>query len=326
VWGRRTGIILVALSFGTLPLLVATTVPGYTWVIVPIAGATLALSEGFRRTAARFSAAPWILAALSGAFAVLSILSGFLNGFSDEPYSTPAYASLGLAMYTQPVHFTYLQYGHSYVESSYDVYLPLLTYVQVPGLDYRWVALAGWAGMVYLVRKDPGAMAGLSVPWVAALAANGQNDFVPLLALTVALVVRPTQGGWLWELLALGLKQFANGILFLFHLVRREYRAAGLAVVGTLLFLLPFLWVNPGAVWCHVIVGSPTGSCQPHSAGFILFKRNYWLYPVWIALVFWAPIVRYLSRLGGRRLPGPKTPAAAARPPAPTESLTPPLV
>jgi hypothetical protein len=310
MWGKGTAILLGLTGLATLALLVGTTVAGFTWLIVPIFGLTLVLAEGVRRTAAQVPQLVPSLVALSLGIAVVSIVTGWLNGFSDEPYSTPAYASLGLAMYSQPLSFHYVQYGSVYFEHSYDVYLPLLTYLQIPGLDYRWVALAAWAGMVYLVRRDAFAVGGLSAPWVALLAANGQNDFVPLLAVTVALVWRPEPGRWAAEIVALGLKQFANVLVFGYHLVRREYLAAVAAIVITFAFLAPFLLVDPGGVWCHVVIGAPGAACQGHSWTFFVFKRNYWLYPTWVALAFHVPLwarLRSVATRARRRVAGTGT-------------------
>jgi hypothetical protein len=295
---------LIAIAFATVPLLVGTTVPGFAFLILAIVGLTACLAYGFRHLE---PLPTWAIPALVGlgvALATVSILTGRLNGLSDEPYSTPAYASLGWSLYTEPIHLNYVQYGVPHLEESYYVYLPLLTWIQVPGLDYRWVAVAAWAGTAYRLRRDPFASGGWATPWIPLLAANGQNDFVPLLALTLALAVPPGRWGGLAEIVALGLKQFANVIVVGYHLARREYKHAALAVAVTVAFLAPFLWLDPGAVYCHAILGDPTSGCAPHSAGFFLFKRNYWLYPTWVGLVFSVPLARWaratVRRFGGR--------------------------
>lgn len=290
----RFGVVSVLGALATLPLLVGTTLAGGAFLILPIvalsAGVAYALPKAGRR---------WVtgLALLSLAIAVASVASGVLNGLSDEPYSTPAYASLGLSMYTKPVAFSYVQYGVPHFERSYDVYLPMLTFIQIPGLDYRWVALSAWVGAALWVRRDLTALAGWSTPWIAVLAANGQNDFVPLFALSVALAVPPRRWGAVAEVVSLGLKQFANIIVVGFHLVRREYSRALVAGLVTFAFLVPFLWIDPGSVYCHVVLGSPTSTCAPHSAGFFLFKRNYWLYPTWVGLMFHRGLLARLRRV-----------------------------
>ena len=294
--GLLASVGILAALVATAPLLVGTTVPGFTWLIVPASLLTIGASRlsGSLRPGSRL---PWLLLAGSAGLGVVSILTGTVNGLSDEPYSTPAYAQLGLGMYSHPVTFTYLQYGRTYFEGSYDVYLPLLTYAQVPGLDYRWISLVAWAATFGLLRSNRPAAVGWASPWIAILAANGQNDFVPLLAVTIALLGVPRRAGAAAEVVALGLKQFANVIVFAYHLARREYARAGLAILITVALLAPFLWVDPAGVWCHVVVGDPGTACQGHPWTFFVFKRNYWLYPTWVALVFFAPLARELGRL-----------------------------
>jgi len=299
--GPRGATALVLLAGGaTLPLLALTTRADGTFLIVPIFLLTLAVAAGMGRVGPDVRVVLPLLIGFGAAFAVVSLLTGVLNGLSDEPYSTPAYAALGWGLYTHPVQFVYLQYGTSHVESSYDVYLPLLTFLQVPGLDYRWVSLAAWGGSIYLLRKDPVAAGGFAAPWIPLLAANGQNDFVPLLALTIALVVPLSKGGtWVAEIVALALKQLANIVLVAYHLARREYLRAVAAAAITLAILAPFLWIDAGAVYCHVLVGDSGTSCVGHPWTFFLFKRNYWLYPSWVGVVFHRPLGRVFD--GGRR-------------------------
>jgi hypothetical protein len=297
---RIQAVLLLLGALATLPLLVGTTFAGFTFLIVPIFILTLVVAVGLRRIA---RVVPWaipLLIGIGGVVAVVSVLTGVLNGLSDEPYSTPAYASLGWSLYSHPVVFTYVQYGKTFVENSYDVYLPLLTFVQVPGLDYRWVSVAAWGGAIYLLRKRPIAVAGFATTWVPLLAANGQNDFVPLFALTLALVVQVGRFGWAAEALALALKQFANLVVVFYHLFRREYLRALASIAITAAILAPFVYLNATGVWCHVIVGDPGTGCTGHSWTFFVFKRNYWLYPTWVAVVFYDPIRSHLRRLWRR--------------------------
>src|SRR5271170_399457 len=232
--GARTSAVLVLLAaVATLPLLVGTTFPGFTFLIVPIFGLTVCVGYGAGRIHREL---PWTSPLLIGiglAVAVFSIFTGVLNGLSDEPYSTPAYASLGWALYSKNVAFTYVQYGTVHFENSYDVYLPLLTFIQVPGLDYRWVSLTAWIGSLYFLRKNPLAQAGFATSWIPVLAANGQNDFVPLFALTLALVVPLGRYRWAAEAFSLALKQLANVVVVVYHLLRREYLRALAAVAIT---------------------------------------------------------------------------------------------
>jgi hypothetical protein len=319
---RTTTVVALLAGVATLPLLVGTTFPGFQFLIVPIFGLTVLVGYWFASVRAQVPRALPLLVGIGTAFAVFSIVTGVLNGLSDEPYSTPAYATLGWSLYSHPVTFTYVQYGKTYVENSYDVYLPLLTFVQAPGVDYRWVSLLAWGGGVYLLRKNPMGAAGFASPWIPVLAANGQNDFVPLLALTLALTVPLGRYQWLAEVFALSLKQLANVIVVGYHLARREYLRALAAVVITVAILAPFLLIDPSGVWCHVIVGDPGAGCVGHPWTFFVFKRNYWLYPSWAVVVFFEPIRkafgRWAERLGIgaiRRTSGTRRPTDAPTPP-----------
>jgi hypothetical protein len=307
---RAQAVLVILGSLATLPLLVGTTVLGGTFLILPIFGLTVAVGWGCARIAREVRWLLPTLVAFGAALAIVSILTGFLNGLSDEPYSTPAYASLGWSLYSRPVAFTYVQYGMVHFERSYDVYLPLLTFVQVPGVDYRWVSFTAWLGAAYLLRKDALGTAGFSTAWIPLLAANGQNDFVPLFALTLALVTPLGNLRWPAEVFALALKQLANVVIVAYHLARRQYAEAALAVVITAAILAPFVYLDPRGVWCHVIVGDPGTACMAHPWTFFIFKRNYWLYPSWVVVVFFRPIATRWARLRSR-LPGFR----AVRPP-----------
>ncbi|MGA8543456.1 MAG: hypothetical protein WB947_07985 [Thermoplasmata archaeon] len=293
---RATAVLVLLSGLATLPLLVGTTFTGFEFLIVPIVALTIALGYGAERV---YRDVPWLVPGLviAGlAVAVFSLLTGVLNGLSDEPYSTPAFATLGLSMYSKSVAISYVQYGTPGFINVYDVYLPLLTYIQVPGLDYRWVSLTAWAGAIYLLRKNRLGQAGFAATWIPVLAANGQNDYVPLFALTLALAVPLGRYGWPAEVFSLALKQWANVVVFFYHVVRREYLRALAAVVITFAILVPFLCVDPGGVWCHVIVGNSGSSCTSNPWTFFVFKRNYWLYPTWVAVVFFHPLREMLGR------------------------------
>ena len=156
-----------------------------------------------------------------------------------------------------------------------------------------------------MLRHDPLAAGGFATPWIPLLAANGQNDFVPLLALTVALAVPLSRGGtWAAEVVALALKQLANIVVVGYHIARWDTSARSRAVAVTFAILVPFLWIDAGAVYCHVIVGHPGTTCVGHSWTFFVFKRNYWLYPTWVALVFHRPLRRAVDRFRGWVAPG----------------------
>jgi hypothetical protein len=290
----------VLAAVATVPLLVGTTFPGFQFLILPVFALTIVVGVSAERIHRQFPMLVPILAAIGVGVAVFSILTGVLNGFSDEPYSTPAYASLGWSLYSKNVAFSYLQYGKIGFENSYDVYLPLLTFVQVPGIDYRWVSLAAWAGTLVLLRKHPLGQAGYAATWIPLLAANGQNDFVPLFAVTLALVVPLGRAHWAAEAFSLALKQLANVVVFFYHLARREYLQAAAAVAITAAILSPFLLLDAGGVYCHVLLGNSGTSCTSNPWTFFVFKRNYWLYPSWVAVVFYGPIRVTLGRAAER--------------------------
>src|SRR2546428_369068 len=112
----------------------------------------------------------------------------------------------------------------------WNVYLPLLPFVQVPYflLDYRWFTLTIWGLTVYAVRKRYYTSMTLGGQYPALMAANGFNDIIPLLFLTLAFV---TFSGWrarTAQLLALGMKQFANAFVFVYHILRRDWRQAAI--------------------------------------------------------------------------------------------------
>ena len=288
------------LSAFTVPLLVLTTVPGWAWVVLLMVALSTVSGLLASRAGASETQLTRVLFVAGLALAAFSALTGVLNGLSDEPYTTPAYASLGLGLYTHPIAISYVQFGVVHTETSYDVYLPLLAFAQVPGLDYRWVSLTAWAAMVVWLRGDPRATVSLSMAWVPLLAANGQNDFVPLLALTIALAGAPKGRGRWVEVVALGLKQLANVVVFAYHLVRREYLLALASVAVTVAILAPFVWIDPGAVYCHVLLADPSSSCSPRGPGFFAFKRNYWLYPTWVLAVFYRPLSAWVRRAAQR--------------------------
>lgn len=289
-------LVATAASAGTVPLLVLTTVPGWSFTVVGIVLLSLATGVLVRRLGDSERTIPGLLFAGGAAVATISVLTGALNGLSDEPYTTPAYAALGFGLYIHPIAITYLQYGVVHSETSFDVYLPLLAFIQVPGLDYRWVSTLAWGGMVLWLRGDPRAATTLSMAWVPLLAANGQNDFVPLLAVSLAIARSATPGARWVEVVALGLKQLANVVVFVYHLARREYRWAAASVIVTAMFLLPFAWIDPSSVYCHVLLADPGTSCAPRGPSFFAFKRNFWLYPMWAVAVYYAPIMAWVRR------------------------------
>jgi putative flippase GtrA len=244
----------------------------------------------------------WFVAA--GALAVVSIVTGRWNGLTDEPYATPAFAGLWPNLYGSPLHLAYSQFGQGHLSlTSYYVYLPLLTFVQVPGLDYRWLALGAWLVTVAIVRRNGASVVLLAAPWVALLAANGFNDFVPIAVLSLAFVTLTGASSRVAEVVSLGLKQFANVIVVAYHLWHRHWRDAALAVAITVAFLAPFAYLDPGGVWCHAILASPLGCSEPGGYGPLSAAENhlnYLLWPTWL-----------LAVLGPRYVASLRAPSAA---------------
>ncbi|HTS33317.1 MAG TPA: GtrA family protein [Thermoplasmata archaeon] len=230
-------------------------------------------------------------------FAVISILTGAANGLTDQSYSTPRFVGLLLQRqdpYVVPLSFQYQQYGQAFSFHSVYSFLPLLLFLQVPGLNYKWFALAAWAGMVLVARRrfDTGVM--LAQPYVAILAANGYNDLVVLLLLTIGFV------GWegrrqKWaEWLALGCLQLANVFVVAYHLVRRDWRNVALTLVISGAFLLPFvLWSGPG-ILCPAVTGDRLAACQSGSGFALHLDDSVWL--VWGVAVFYGPLLGALRR------------------------------
>jgi hypothetical protein len=246
-------------------------------------------------------------------FGVISILTGAGNGLTDEPYTTPRFVTQLWAHqdpYVVPLVFNYVQYGQTIHSYSIYPYLPLLMFLQIPGLDYKWFALACWVGMVLLVRKQffPGVL--LAQPYVATLAASGYNDFPVLLLLTLAFVgVAGRRQRWA-QLLALGTKQFANAIVLIYYLVRRDWKNVLVTCGVSAAFILPFVvWSGP-VVLCPTVFADRLSTCP--SGGAPNYLLNYGVWVVWVLAVFYPSSVRSIRSsaqkgrlarlLAGRRL------------------------
>jgi len=226
------------------------------------------------------------------AFAVVSVLTGWGNGLTDEPFTTPRFVTLLWAHqdpYVVPLVFDYVQYGQTIHSYSIYPYLPLLMFLQVPWLSYKWVTLGSWVAMVYLVRKRFDAGVFLAQPYVVVMAASGYNDFPVLLLLTIAFV------GWYgrrqrWaQLLALGAKQFANVIVIGYYALLRDWKNLLVTVGVSAAFILPFvLWSGP-TVLCPTVVADRLASCP--NGGTAEYLLNYALWPVWVLAIFFPTFV-----------------------------------
>ena len=237
---------------------------------------------------------------VSLALALYSAISGHLNGVTDEPYGTPAFVRLYPNLYGHALHLDYDQYGTPSSLTSAYIYLPLLTLVQVPGLDYRWLTISAWLATVYLVRRRPATAMLLASASVGLLASEGFNDFVPLFVLTLAFVTLSGGRSRVAEVVALGLKQFANVVVVLYFAWHGRWREVALALAVTAAILLPFAVLDPGGVVCHALFLNPSPTCA--ASGGIAFVAggpthlNYYLWPLWVLAVFGA---RYVAELRG---------------------------
>lgn len=290
VRGARS-VLLLFLGLAPLPLVLGTPLLETHWAgaYLLVAG-LIAFGTAHRLGATRDRTflALWVAAAV--ALAVVSAFTGLYNGLTDEAFATPAFRSLGWQLYTNPIQLVYTQYGAGpFHETLYFVYLPLLPWLFVPGLNYRWVTLGAWAASLFLLRRNGTGLVLFGAPWVGVLAASGFNDFVPLAFLTLALVPRPRAGNRVAEVIALGLKQFANVVVVGYLLFRRRWREAGIATLITIAFLLPFLLIDPSGVWCHALLVEPGacggGSGPAYGAAFGS-HINYYVWPVWLVAFF----------------------------------------
>ena len=285
---------------GYLPL----TLPSGILLLV-LTLASFAVAYRWRLHRDRVFLATWL--GVSVAAAVTSLLTGALNGLTDEPFIMPVLAGLWPNLYGSSVSFVYSQYGTSYAVSGlYDVYLPFLAFAQVPGIDYKWTTLGCWVGSLYLLRRRGSMLTLWGGPWVGLMAANGFNDFVPLLALTLTFVTLTGASSKVAEFVSLGLKQFANVVVVAVHLYHRRWRDALVAVVVTAAILAPFAFLSPGGVWCHAMLIEPNtchgGAGSAYGVG-VFNHVNYPLWPLWAVAVFGPGYVRSLYRdaRGGAR-------------------------
>ena len=241
------------------------------------------------------------------AFGVLSILTGWGNGLTDEPFTTPRFAAFTLSghdPYTTQLVFDYNQYGTTLSSQSYYLYLPLLMFLQIPGLDYKWFALGCWAVMVLLTRKQFDIATMLAQPYVLLIAASGYNDLPVLLLLTLGFVgVGGRRQKWA-EYLSLGCKQFANAFVFVYYLVRRRWVDFFVTLGVSVAFLLPFLLWGGTAVICPAVFANRLSVCAPGGSPSLLL--NYPVWAVWIVAVFYIPVARAVRSWSSR-------PAMAAR-------------
>jgi len=265
---------------------------------------------------------------VSAAIAVFSVVTGWHNGLTDEPFATPAFAQLWPNLYGAPISITYNQYGTTLALTNvYNVYLPGLAFAEVPGISYKWTALGAWVVGLYLLRRRQSSLVLWSGTWVGLMAANGFNDFVPFLGLILTFVTLEGRSSRVAEVVSLGLKQFANVVVVGIHLYHRRWRDAVLAVVITAAILAPFAYLSPQGVVCHALLIQP-GACSKGPGAVlgvgVLDHLNYLLWPLWAVAVFgpgYAADLRATTRGGVRGAAGawlrrafPAEPRGPARP------------
>ncbi len=274
----------------------------------------------------RLSSFALILAFASVTVAFVSIVTGWGNSMTDEPYAMPAFIHpllQGQNPYTTPIYVTYNQYGTIfYLGPTKYVYLPLLIFLQpfigvgtaYAGTVYKIYAVLAWAATLFLVRKNAFAVVAIGQPFMALLAASGFNDFVVLLLLTLAFVgFNGRRQKWA-EILALGCKQFANAFIAIYWAIKRDWTNLTIALAVSIAWVLPFLIWDPSVFFCDAVLFSPS-VCGGASTGGVLLHLNYWAWPVWILGVFFVPLRSYYYRIRNRMSPRARAPVP--KPPEP---------
>jgi hypothetical protein len=267
----------------------------------------------------------------SCALAFVSAVTGIFNGQTFESVTTPLYAGqivAGLNPYAARLTVSFVVCGGptaagwisctTHSSSTYYVYLPLLTFLQVPGVAYRYFTLACWVLLLAAVRRDRGLLVAFASPYVGLLAANGYNDFPALVLLTIGLVGWAGRRSKIAEIAALGTKQFANVVVLVYHVVRRDARNAVITVIATILFLVPFFVQTPVAVVCTAVFHE-TAMCGPGSGADPFSHLDYWLWPLWVVVAYRSPLGEWLRRrrrLFARlpRRPSRRLPSAETKP------------
>jgi hypothetical protein len=303
----RTAVVIGGSTLATVALL-SYLLPGWPSAIllflVLIGTFLLAYEWGLARDPAFL--ATWV--ALSLVIALVSLVTGWHNGLTDEPFATPAFAQLWPNLYGGSITVSYVQYGTPHMLSNlYNVYLPALAFAEIPGISYKWTALGAWAFSVYLLRRRGEAVVLWGGAWVGLLAASGFNDFVPFLALTLTFVTLVGTPSKLAEVASLALKQFANLLVVAVHLYHRRWRDALLAVAITAAILAPFAYLSPSGVACHVFLIQPGGCDQgvgPAVGAGFAHHINYLLWPFFVLAVFVPSYVRGLRTAGPGGLRG----------------------
>ncbi|HTW54978.1 MAG TPA: hypothetical protein VMG36_00810 [Thermoplasmata archaeon] len=253
----------------------------------------------------------YFLLGVGVAFSVVSIVTGWGNGLTDEPFTTPRFASFLLAghdPYVTQMVFVYHQYGTPYPSRSFYLYLPLLMFLQFPGISYKWFAVTCWALTVVVVRRRFDTAILLAQPYLVLVAASGYNDLVVFLLLTVGFVgIEGRRQKWA-EYLALGCKQFANAFVLVYYAVRRDWKNFVVTGAVSAAFLVPFLvWSGP-AVICPAVFANRLTLCA--GGGNDVLLLNYPAWAVWAVAVFFVPVLLWARGLLDRPSVGGRLAAA----------------
>jgi hypothetical protein len=235
------------------------------------------------------------------AFGVVSILTGWANGLTDEPFTTPHFAGFVLSghdPYVTQLVFSYSQYGRTIPSTSYYLYLPLLMFLQIPFVSYKWFTLGSWGLIVFLARRRFDTASMLAQPYAVLIAASGYNDLPVLLLLTLGFVgIEGRRQKWA-EYLSLGCKQFANAFVFVYYVVRRRWLDSAITLAVSAVFLVPFLIWGGSAVICPAVFADRLAACA--AGGNAALLLNYPVWAVWVVAVFWVPLLVLLRRWAER--------------------------
>lgn len=167
-------------------------------------------------------------------------------------------------------------------------------FLQGPGLDYKWFAVGCWVVMVLLVRRRFDIAAMLAQPYVAMIAANGFNDLVVLVFMTLAFVGYEGRRQKWAEWLTLGMMQFANLFALAYYMLRRDWRNTLITAGVSAAFVLPFLlWTGP-AVLCPAILADRLPGCT--GGGGPSYLLNYSVWVIWAVAIFYPRFVDALRR------------------------------
>jgi hypothetical protein len=300
---------LVPSDLGSVLVGLVTARSAFSIVLDLLALASFLIPTLVRRADVSYARALPYVAAFSLALGAFSIATGVFNNGTDEPYAAAYWLSVllhGHNPYVYHLTITYTQYQlfpppefQTLSPTTTFVYMPLAAFLAVPGggTGFKVFSLLLWAGTLYLVRKERWTALVWGSPVLALMAANGFNDTVAILLLTVGLL-RPGSlaTSKAAEYVSFGMKQFAPYIMGVYYLARRQWLMIGVTLGVTLLILLPFiLWGPAFDVLCTAFVVVPLHSCPASyplpMAAYVHW--NYYFWPVWLGALFLPRLSRW---------------------------------